>query len=82
MKVLDKACTLTLRERQRQVRGERRRLGDPDLFKETRPYDLVFTGELEMRVEERYTRPSRRLLGGIPCSTAITSSSEMIDVAV
>jgi hypothetical protein len=58
VKVLDETCKLIVRERQRQVRGERRRLRDPDLFKDKRPYDLVFTGELELRIEERYGRRS------------------------
>jgi hypothetical protein len=54
VKVLGETCHLVVRERQRQVRGERRRLRTPDLFKNKNPYDLVFTGELELRVEERY----------------------------
>lgn len=56
IKVLEEACGLTVRERQRQVRGERRRLGDPDLHKGKAPYDLVYTGELELRVEDRLGR--------------------------
>jgi hypothetical protein len=54
VKVLGETCNLVVWERQRQVRGERRRLRTPDLFKNKNPYDLVFTGELELRVEERY----------------------------
>src|SRR5262249_5077502 len=57
-KVLDETCGLTVRERQRQVRGERRRLGDPDLYKGKAPHDLVYTGELELRVDGRYGRRS------------------------
>lgn len=58
VRVLDEACGLIVRERQRQVRGERRRLGNPDLFTEKAPHDLVYTGELELRVEERFGRRS------------------------
>lgn len=58
VKVLDETCGLTVRERQRQVRGERRRLADPDLYKGKAPHDLVYTGELELRVEERFGRRS------------------------
>lgn len=54
--VLGETCQLTVRERQRQVRGERRRLRDPDLFKGKNPHDLIFIGELELRVEERFGR--------------------------
>lgn len=56
IKVLDETCGLTVRERQRQVRGERRRLGNPDLFKGKDPYELVSTGELELRVDSRFGR--------------------------
>lgn len=58
VKVLDETCGLTVRERQRQVRGERRRLADPDLYKGKSPHDLVYTGELELRVEGRFGRRS------------------------
>jgi hypothetical protein len=58
VKVLEEACWLTVRERQRQVRGERRRLGDPDLHQGKAPHDLVCTGELELRVEQRFGRRS------------------------
>jgi len=58
VKVLEETCGLTVRERHRQVRGERRRLGDPDLYKGKAPHDLVHTGELELRVEERLGRRS------------------------
>jgi hypothetical protein len=51
--VLDETCKLGLRERQRQVRVEGRRLGNPDLFEGKNPHDLVFTGELELRVDGR-----------------------------
>lgn len=54
IKVLGEACGLTIRERQRQVRGERRRLGNRDLFKGKGPYELVPTGELELRVDGRF----------------------------
>jgi hypothetical protein len=45
-----------MRERQRQARGERRRLGDTSLFPGKDPHALVDTGELELVVEGRYGR--------------------------
>lgn len=54
--VLAEACVLTMRERQRQVRSERRRRGDQSLFPNKRPFDLVDTGELELTVEKPYGR--------------------------
>jgi len=54
--VLDEDCVLTMRERQRQVRGERKRRGDQSLFADKRPFDLVDTGELELTVEKPYGR--------------------------
>jgi hypothetical protein len=54
--ILDEGCVLTMRERQRQVRSERRRRADQSLFPDKRPFDLVDTGELELTVEKPYGR--------------------------
>ena len=51
---------MVVRERQRQVRGERRRLRTPDLFKNKSPYDLVFTGARVARRVKSLAKTSNR----------------------
>jgi len=54
--VLDEQCELHLRERQRQVRREPPKGAKKSPFESSRPYDLVHTGELEIRIEKRFSR--------------------------
>lgn len=48
--VLEETCEVRMRERQRQVRAERRRLSDRSLFPGKKPHDLIDTGELVFTV--------------------------------
>lgn len=61
VKVLDENCELFVRERQRQVRREPPKKTDKSFpFESTRPYDLVHTGELELRIEWRFGKQTVR----------------------
>jgi hypothetical protein len=54
--VLEEQCELHIRERQRQVRCDVPKSAKASPFESTRPYDLVHTGELELRIEMRFRR--------------------------
>lgn len=61
VKVLDENCELFVRERQRQVRREPPKKTDKSSpFTSARPYDLVHTGKLELRIEWRFGKQTVR----------------------
>ena len=56
--VLDEQCELQVRERQRQLKREVPKGTNASPFESRRPYDLVHTSELELRIEMRFRRES------------------------
>lgn len=58
--VLDEQCELHIRERLRQVKREIPKEAKPSPFESRRPYDLVHTGELELRIETRFRKETVR----------------------
>lgn len=52
--ILGEDCNLRVRERQKQVRALRRLSGDLTKYPNKRPHDLIFTGDLELRIDGRF----------------------------